>query len=461
MKTVKRVFAIAVAVLLVAMMIPSAFAANTVNWELNLPGFKYEVYKVADYNSTTGTFSTTYSEIQSEVTANTDDTAALARKCANINFDGVDPVATFTSSVTDTADDFEVGDGIFYIKLAEVTNPDYADTVTQESVVVFPQKNGNTSTDVLNLATKLKKGNEPDVDKFFLVGTEETKDDQSFGSVTDTVITYTLHAELPKAPVTNFIIVDKMGDGLNKSVHNVTGVELKDKKGNVLNDSVAYTAAAASEINVDGHNGTSTSGNTFGVKITSPENLDYTEGNYICVTYTTSLGSDAQINTAIPNHDALIYGNEFLNVVDGKTVNAYTYAAQAVKVDATSTTTKLGGATFELYAEDKSTLIDTAETAKSGDDLGIAKFTAKLAAGTYYVKEVSAPEGYNLNTSWSDALTVGPDTPTGSVTITDTKAKMPSTGGTGTMVFTIVGGSLVLLAAALFVVVMKKRSSAK
>ena len=100
-------------------------------------------------------------------------------------------------------------------------------------------------------------------------------------------------------------------------------------------------------------------------------------------------------------------------------------------------------------------MIATATT----DANGIARFGVKLAAGTYVVKETAAPTGYNLN-STPQTVTVG-TTGTVTVTIEDTPAKLPATGGAGTLVFTIVGGSLVLLAAVLFIIVMKKRSSAK
>lgn len=66
-----------------------------------------------------------------------------------------------------------------------------------------------------------------------------------------------------------------------------------------------------------------------------------------------------------------------------------------------------------------------------------------------------------LNTT-ATTVTLGDNTTdTVTVTIKNTKTKTPSTGGAGTMMFTIIGGSLVLIAGALFVVVMKKRKNSK
>ena len=47
---------------------------------------------------------------------------------------------------------------------------------------------------------------------------------------------------------------------------------------------------------------------------------------------------------------------------------------------------------------------------------------------------------------------------TNTIKVEDTKSVLPITGGTGTMIFMIIGGSMILLAGALLVVVMKKRS---
>ena len=47
---------------------------------------------------------------------------------------------------------------------------------------------------------------------------------------------------------------------------------------------------------------------------------------------------------------------------------------------------------------------------------------------------------------------------TNKIEVEDTKSVLPITGGTGTMMFMVIGGSLILLAGALLVVVLKKRS---
>ena len=56
---------------------------------------------------------------------------------------------------------------------------------------------------------------------------------------------------------------------------------------------------------------------------------------------------------------------------------------------------KLENAVFELYAEDKTTLLDEQTT----DIDGICTF-AKLKEGTYYLKEKKAPAGYQLDGKW-------------------------------------------------------------
>jgi LPXTG-motif cell wall-anchored protein len=100
----------------------------------------------------------------------------------------------------------------------------------------------------------------------------------------------------------------------------------------------------------------------------------------------------------------------------------------------------------------------------SGDKAEVVTFTIHVdentPAGTYYIKEVVAPEGYNLSTVVTQ-VEIGADTATATsktVTITNAKSILPKTGGPGTVMFYVIGASLIICAGALLVVVMKKRA---
>ena len=464
MKTVKRILAVAVAVLLVAMMIPTAFAdGNTVSWTCDYAGYTYTVYKIAGYNPTTGeypvsTSATTQTAVDAAVTE--DQMASLASDLQGATFADGDIETTFTTN--EGEGDFTVADGIYFITCTTPGPNNKA--ILKDSIVVFPNADKTTSESI-NLNDKVYEG-QPKVYKDFLIGGEEKHSEQSFGS--DDTITYILKADVTGTAankLTSFVIVDKMGAGLDTNTHDVTSVYIQKADGTKLRDIADYEVTTTSSVinrvkasTVDGK--TETTGNTFGVSIKTAElnkNDFYTEGNKVVVVYNTKLAANADLNTSIPNDDDMIYGNTAgYNVVDGQQVTLKTYELKAKKVDAnTGDPITTQDAEFTLYKKDGTTVIATATT----DENGIADFGKKLAAGTYVVKETKAPAGYNLN-SKPETVTIG-SAATVTVTIEDTASKLPSTGGNGTLMFTIIGGSLVLLAAGLFIVVMKKRSAAK
>ena len=89
-----------------------------------------------------------------------------------------------------------------------------------------------------------------------------------------------------------------------------------------------------------------------------------------------------------------------------------------------------------------------------------------LDVGTYYFKEITAPEGYSVNQNQSEAtLAVAADavdakataTLTATASMTDTKlSSLPSTGGIGTTIFTIGGCAIMIVAAGLFFATRRK-----
>ena len=94
------------------------------------------------------------------------------------------------------------------------------------------------------------------------------------------------------------------------------------------------------------------------------------------------------------------------------------------------------------------------------DDAGSAAFIG-LEDGTYTLKEIKAPAGYNLLTDTIDITVSGSISDETQLTVTaevanNTGSHLPSTGGMGTSVFYIFG-ILMMTAPALYLVIRKQR----
>ncbi len=102
-------------------------------------------------------------------------------------------------------------------------------------------------------------------------------------------------------------------------------------------------------------------------------------------------------------------GNEVLFTSDTRTVSVYTFGILLDKYDA-ETEAPLGGASFGLYCDGGCTVAVT----RSGENYtvvtdkdGQAMF-AGVAEGTYYVRELAAPEGYDLSAEILPVTLSGP-----------------------------------------------------
>ena len=227
--------------------------------------------------------------------------------------------------------------------------------------------------------------------------------------------------------------------------------------------------------------------------------FDLNNGATITVTYTAHLNDEAYVNTAGGstsniNKVYLTYSNNPKDEPSiGKTpestpVYVYTYQLNNTKHQDTEKGPALEGACFRLYSDEACT--DQSEVQlyqKDGfyypikDVLGKEAVEMKSAAngtfnvkgldaGTYYLKEITPPDGYSAckvipvtikaDHSRNDQVNLeGSNLTNDIVNIKAGGITLPSTGGIGTTLFYVVGGGLMV--AAIVLLVTKKRMENK
>lgn len=233
---------------------------------------------------------------------------------------------------------------------------------------------------------------------------------------------------------------------------------------------------------------TATDDYTFKFSVDSTQYLDWAGlgGHQLIITYTATLKDDATtaVNTKETNTVTFDYSN-YPYVANSHaqktaTVDVTTFAIKIDKYVDGEETNKLAGAKFDLYrtvypGETGVTIPHTSiqgiklEGDKVTDADGVATFEKYEANGTnydYYLVETQAPSGYNL---LADAVKVNftdteVATTAGIYTVqvpNKSGIQLPITGGTGTVIFTIIGIALMVGAVVLFVVSRKKAEESK
>lgn len=499
MKTTKRVLAIVLAALMLAMMIPFSVSAATeqvtFNVDCNKAGYTFGIYRLATLDTEDGTYtvdSKASAAVSAAITAADATKSSAAILSAANTASAIDPAtgqraATGYGTKVDTfvstgSKEITVTSGIYYI-LAEVT-PNTVKSVTN-SIVSLPYYDGEwkstlpsngtkVTNNTIHLAEKVNEG-EMDVTKVItnskFTGVE-TYTTAQLGETVNFKLTASVVGSTEKK-LQSYKINDTMSEGL--TFGSVTGVKLT---GGAAADKALTVTSDYTVNKIDDQN--------FEVILTAATLADNAFYGYstVEVECNATLNENAVVGSeGNTNEDSLTYKNADGKEADeeGDVVKVYTFYLQVKKVDANSTTTGLDGATFKVYkteadAAADENAIDEASTKTVDGVKGIAQFkTFKFDANkTYYIKETVAPEGYNLNSAIIEvktpAATFNSDeeltSPTDgmlvySTGIPNTPAKLPQTGGPGTIAFTIIGGSLVLIAGALFVVIMRKRRTSK
>lgn len=199
-------------------------------------------------------------------------------------------------------------------------------------------------------------------------------------------------------------------------------------------------------------------------------------GKQIKVTYSAVVNKNA-VSVIQKNKAQLKYSNDPTDSSKYSTipeeVKLYTAKIVIDKFETGNQEKKLEGAQFvlmnsssEFYVYDESAeTVSWVEDQKDAtvvttDTLGSGSF-AGLEDGIYTLKEIKAPAGYNLLTNTIDITIAGSDSDDTTLTVeaevaNNTGSQLPSTGGTGTTIFYILG-TVMMMASAIYFYIKKQR----
>lgn len=276
----------------------------------------------------------------------------------------------------------------------------------------------------------------------------------------------------------NYVLHDKMGQGLTFEDNSVSVVKLTGSK---EENFTAYTLKKpndlASVIN-DGCTFEIVLNQTYCDTVTTTEN--------IVVTYSAILNKDAAVgktdNEKNQNNTWLSYGDNSETIYS--TTKTKTYEIPVFKYTTKNgTDTPLAGATFTLSKKNdgteliklvsgKNNTYRVAMTSESNTVTEVTtpetgKFTIQgLDAGTYYLKEIKAPKGYNklkdpvkIVIAEKGTITVGSETVDEVKVQNNTGTILPTTGGNGTSLIYFLGAVLALVSGVVLITKQRMKNN--
>lgn len=438
---------------------------------------KLEAYKVVDitYNAGNNTLSYAWNSAFAEYfTAYTVkqfaalDSDALKSLLAGlpnyISAKNIAPVDTQTVATNGTATFADLAMGEYFIRPTSTTSVYQLMLQKVEPTVVAGKY-------VIDDVTFSAKHEEVTVDKI-ADKTSVTKGEK---------VTYTIKVDVPtyasQATDKSFYVADLLPDGLT-----IDPASIKVQIGEANVDTAAYTLDT-----------TATAAYTFKLSVSTTqyaEKWSANGGDKLKITYTATLNDDntTAVNVKETNTVTFDYSNypyvENSHAQKTDTVDVTTFAIKIDKYVDGTPSTKLANAKFDLYrtatqAEiDAGTAVTIPHTSIQGIKLegdkvtnadGVAtfeKYEANENKYDYYLVETQAPSGYNIldeavKVNFTDANV---EATAGFYTVevpNSSGITLPKTGGTGTVIFTIIGIALMAGAVVLFVVSRKKAEEGK
>ncbi len=490
MKLIKKIAAIMLSVMMVLGMASVVSAAGTtetgtitINDAIN--GQKYTIYKLLDLESYDAT-KKLYSYKPATGWENFFKTDGAGNSYVDINANGYvtwktdvsnDKAAELAQKALAYAKD--AGNGIN----ATAETPATGTTVTFNNLalgyyLVDSSLGALCSLDTTNpTVTITEKNGVPSIDKKVFDGKDYST--FNYADIGEQVSFFTtVHV---KKGAENYRVYDKMSEGFELKENDnpaLPAIHISSYDEGITINTVDYT------VNIDGDK------KGFNIQFNANFLEKYKDKEYdINIAYQATLTGDATIgkDNANTNKAWLTYGDNNTKSAESVT-NTYTFGIPVFKY--TGTDTPLAGAKFSLYSDEAcNTRIDllkgdtTKETyrkfiaEKDSDANKVTEITTNtsgrfditgLKAGTYYLKEIEAPKGYNklkdpikVVISEEGKITVGTNTePVTEVKVqNNTGTILPTTGGNGTSLIYFLGAVLALVSGVVLITKQRMKNN--